>query len=666
MTNPPKATDLTPDVDAEEAEDVQRDPTESDIGAATESHIELHTEHGIALLSDEEATRIAAPAFKTAATMAISDGFTPHVADQTLDNIRLGEVPTRQDSDYEDELGDRIRAHLDKEPKKKKDALIGEVLGGRFVVLKKIGAGGMGAVYRARQEGMDRDVAVKVLLGDLTDNDTVLRRFTLEALAVSRLKHPNTIQIFDYGQTPQGNPYIAMELLEGATLHDVLRKERPLPVRRALRIMAQVASSLSEAHDKGIVHRDLKPENIFLIKVGDNSDFVKVLDFGLAKLREGDDKGTLTQAGSIFGTPRYMSPEQCSAQPVDARSDIYALGVILYEMIVGQAPFNSDQTLSLLLAHVNDPPPPPSQANDKIAVPAEVEEFVLKLLAKLPADRVQKAVELASRCDEMAHQLPTAFDQHLGKAEAEELGVRMLSSHTLDMPTARTMRVGAEAGRPDAPQLVLEQPRNKWLMPLVGLGVIGTAAVIVAAVTGQQPQTERIITKETIKTVTVIADPPEAGMVQVTLTTNPAGAQVIVGGDSLGTTPKTLKYKKDSPSIAVSLVLKGYETQELPIEFGTSQQMHYQLKALPEHAAPMAPVAEEKATPTPRARAKTAEIKAEVKAPPPEIKAPDPKPEPKPEPKVAAKPEKFEIKLDEEKPKPKPKPKKDELVDDLQ
>ena len=381
-----------------------------------------------------------------AAAAKQSDVFPVGSGDLTLDDLQhpsRASVTKSGQTRPPDDFDARIRADLERtaSPREKKDPLLGTTVGGRFVVVKKIGAGGMGAVYRAKQEGMDRDVAVKVLLGDMSENDTVLRRFTLEALAVSRLRHPNTIQIFDYGQTPQGHPYIAMELLEGQTLHDLLKKERPLPIRRALRILAQVAQSLAEAHGKEIVHRDLKPENIFLVTVGDNPDFVKVLDFGVAKLRDHkSEQGTLTQAGSIFGTPRYMSPEQCSAQPVDHRSDIYALGVILYEMVVGQAPFASDQALALLLAHVNETPVRPGiAAFERQVVPEEVDNLIMKLLEKAPADRVQSAGELAKLCDELAHSLPAAFEARVGSEQAEELGVRLSSQTTAEFMTARTI-----------------------------------------------------------------------------------------------------------------------------------------------------------------------------------------------------------------------------------
>jgi serine/threonine-protein kinase len=577
-------------------------------------------------------------------------------------------IPTRRESDdTRDQLDEKIRAHLDR-AEAKKDPLIGQMVGGRFLVVKKIGSGGMGSVYRARQEGMDRDVAIKVLLADLTQNDTVLRRFTLEALAVSRLRHPNTIQIFDYGQTLDGNPYIAMEMLEGQTLYDLLRKERPLPVRRAMRIMAQAAASLAEAHGKEIVHRDLKPENIFLVKVGDNEDYVKVLDFGVAKLRDHKgDAGTLTQAGSIFGTPRYMSPEQCSAQPVDARSDLYSLGIILYEMITGQAPFVADQGLALLLAHVNDTPRPPSAATDKQVIPAEVEDLVLKLLEKLPEHRLETAGELAKRCEELAAQLPAAFDQCVGTAEeAQSLGVRVSTMTAEDSPTSRTLRIGGlpadkAAG---APQLVMEAPAKSSAAVKVGVGVVLIAAIGAVAWALSRPP-DVVVKTQVIKeqvTVTVPGAALDDQHVRLTVNSNPPGAKILRGDVLLGTTNATLDHAKSKGKERWTLIRDGYEPHELEVALDQSQVLSIELKKrieLPVNVPPVAKPEPGHADPRPAGKpapAKPEAAKAEAKPATepavepakPQVSKPAVAADPKPEPKVE------------------PKKKKDDLLDDLQ
>jgi serine/threonine protein kinase len=562
-------------------------------------------------------------------------------------------VDTRQD------LDNKIRAHLERAGAVA-DPLIGQTIAGRFLVLKKIGSGGMGSVYRARQEGIDRDVAIKVLLGDLTRNDTVLRRFTLEALAVSRLRHPNTIQIFDYGQTSDGNPYIAMEFLDGHSLYDLLRKERPLPIRRALRIMAQVAQSLAEAHSKEIVHRDLKPENIFLVTVGSNADYVKVLDFGVAKLRDHkSDQGTLTQAGSIFGTPRYMSPEQCGAQPVDHRSDLYALGVILYEMVTGRPPFTHDQPLGLLLAHVNEQPLPPSAATDRQVIPAGVEELVLRLLEKLPDDRLPSADDLARRCEALAASLPEAFDQRVGTAqEAESLGVRLAQPTSHELPTARTLKLAAAQLASDsagAPQLAMpiaidappppDAPR-RWPLWLGGLAATGVAGWL--ALRPPQVVVQRELVTQEVQ-VPVAVGSPDSASIRVTLNSNPPGARVLAGERLLGTTNASIERPRGAPAETWRLVRDGFEPYTLQVSFGQAQVFNIDLKPTAAQAAPTRPV-------KPAEPAKSA-VKAQgpAKVEPPPAAAPPPAP-PKPE---VAKP------VEPAKPEP-PKKKKDDLLDDLQ
>ena len=580
-----------------------------------------------------------------------------HTADPTLDDIRKSartapsdEPHTRRDAP-DGELDAKIRAHLGTPDRKKPDALIGTLVGGRFQVLRKIGAGGMGAVYRARQEGMDRDVAIKVLLGEMAENDTILRRFTLEALAVSRLRHPHTIQIFDFGQTPLGQPYIAMELLEGQTVHELLRAERPLPIRRALRIIAQVAESLAEAHSKGIVHRDLKPENVFLVTVGDDPDYCKVLDFGVAKLRDADSdgKGTLTQAGSIFGTPRYMSPEQCAAQPVDARSDIYTMGVILYEMITGRAPFIHDQALSLLLAHVNDAPTPPSVATDKQVIPEEVEHLVLRLLAKNADDRVQHATELAHQCHQIEAALPTAFDTCVGSEEAATLGVKLAQSTTLHFPTARTLRVpnGEMAPTLLGPELVMPSvPRDqrRLVAPLLGVGIIGVVALLYAMLSSQRSTEPLIVEKQVIveRTVQLPAD-----MVEITISTVPAGAFVIHQGLNIATTNARLQHKKDAPPEIWELKRDGFATAQVQVAFGDSRALEVKLIKLAGAPAPTpapVPVAETKPALRPRPRAE------------PRLGEPAARQEPVP----------VEAKLEPPRPKLEPPKPKDDSVDELQ
>jgi serine/threonine-protein kinase len=300
-------------------------------------------------------------------------------------------------------------------------SLIGRTIAGRFDVRALLGEGGMAIVYRATQQCEPRDVAIKVLNAQLASETSFVKRFRREARAASLLRHPSTVRILDCG-VDEGVPYIAMELCEGVELARILQHERRLPESRAARILSQVCGALSAAHDLGIVHRDLKPENVMVSR--DSADpaleCVKVLDFGIAKVLEpegefehgsGDDgdeeapssRSKLTMAGTVVGTPEYMSPEQSRGGAVDARSDIYACGVLLYQMVTGRVPFSGQTCFETALMHVRDEPIPPSTLVPLLH--PELEALILKALSKSAADRPQTASELQEALIEMVPEL---------------------------------------------------------------------------------------------------------------------------------------------------------------------------------------------------------------------------------------------------------------------
>jgi tRNA A-37 threonylcarbamoyl transferase component Bud32 len=266
----------------------------------------------------------------------------------------------------------------------------------RYTIISKIGQGGWGGIYRAYQHSTRREVALKVLRHEVAHDDVVRRRFHREAEAVSRLKHPNTVTTFDFGETPEGLLFIAMEYIEGVSLDEVIENEEKLPTARAVRIARQIALSLAEAHEKGIVHRDVKPHNIMLTSFDGREDFVKVLDFGVAKLMAVDSD--LTTTGATFGTPEYMSPEQVQSKDIDQRSDLYALGVILYQMLTGAPPFTGNSAVTVALSHVRQRPP---AIRDRSDVPRPLLGLVKRLLAKDPRDRPQSAGELAAELEQV-------------------------------------------------------------------------------------------------------------------------------------------------------------------------------------------------------------------------------------------------------------------------
>jgi len=268
------------------------------------------------------------------------------------------------------------------------DALIGVVLGGRYRIEALIGAGGMGAVYRAEHVHMKKTIAVKVLHRDMMLNPEVVARFEREAVAGGRIDHPHVASAIDFGRLDSGVFYLALEFVEGRGLRQVLRQEGPFPEQRALTIAWQIADALSGAHAAGVVHRDLKPDNVMLLERDGIADFVKVLDFGIAKVRpgHGDSDHPLTQLGTVFGTPEYMSPEQARGLEVDGRSDLYAFGIILYEMLTGRSPFAHEDVVAVLARQLTmDPPPLPAH------ISRETRELVARLLRKNPAERIASA-----------------------------------------------------------------------------------------------------------------------------------------------------------------------------------------------------------------------------------------------------------------------------------
>ena len=281
-----------------------------------------------------------------------------------------------------------------------KDPFIGrDLLNGQFRILQKIGTGGMGSVYRAAQPAMNREVAIKILHPKLAGRKDLTSRFRREARAMSQLTHPNTVRVFMYGELDDdGSLYIVMEMLEGRNLNQRVRREGPMPTSRAIPILIQVCGALQEAHEMGIVHRDLKPENIFLSTQGGIADFPKVLDFGLAKVTERQmQPGSviLTQEGMVFGTPEFMSPEQAQGRTLDARSDIYSLAVILYEVLTGKLPFDAKTPMEYIQKHVTEAIIPLSQRRPELKLPLELDAVLEKSLAKNPQHRYQSASEFA-------------------------------------------------------------------------------------------------------------------------------------------------------------------------------------------------------------------------------------------------------------------------------
>jgi eukaryotic-like serine/threonine-protein kinase len=331
---------------------------------------------------------------------------------------------------------------------------------GNYVIVSKIGEGGMGAVYVAEHSRLGRKVAVKVLLPHLGRDPQVVARFFNEAKAATEIKNEHIIDVLDFGELPDGSSYIVMEWLEGRSLSALIAQDHRISIERTAHIARGISKALAAAHAHGIVHRDLKPDNIFLVARDGDPDFVKVLDFGIAKLAIADAGDVRTQAGAIMGTPYYMSPEQCNGVEVDQRTDVYALGVILYQMLTGILPFTSPRLAELLVAQATQKPAP-LRSHDP-SIPPSIESAVLQALEKDP-DRRFNSVEALARA--FADQAITARG-----------------------PVVPAVALGASATAPPAPAQTAAElfvrvgVRGKRPLLLVGAATAGVVALVLGLV----------------------------------------------------------------------------------------------------------------------------------------------------------------------------------------
>ncbi len=275
------------------------------------------------------------------------------------------------------------------------DPLLGTVLAGNYEIQEVIGHGGMGVVYKARHALMDRIVAIKMLQAQLISDSMSVKRFQQESQSASRISHPNVITVYDFGISPSGQPFIVMDYLLGISLADVIKEEGQIGVERSIKILAQACDALDHAHKMGVIHRDVKPTNFVLINYDEEKDFVKVVDFGVAKLMNTSADGQrLTQAGEVCGSPVYMSPEQCTGGELDQRSDIYSMGIVVYETLTGKLPILGKTMVDTMSKHISEMPPSFQQARPDLYIPERLEQVVFKALAKDPNDRHQSMDEL--------------------------------------------------------------------------------------------------------------------------------------------------------------------------------------------------------------------------------------------------------------------------------
>ncbi len=355
-----------------------------------------------------------------------------------------------------------------------------EILGGRYELLEVIGRGGMGVVHRAQDRMLDRTVAVKVLPAEYADVDTLVERFEREARAAARLNHPNIVAVFDTGRDGTVR-YIVMEYVPGLSLAQRLRGSGPLPVPEAIEVAAQMASALAAAHSAGIIHRDIKPANVMLAPSGT----AKVLDFGIARATA---EAALTATTTLLGSAPYMAPEIALGQPADARSDVYSLGCVLYEMLAGRPPFTGDLPVAVMNQHTSAPPQPPRELNS--ALPPAVDALILRMLAKEPADRPQEAGGLVTELrSTLAQSAPTGATTALAPTAA----TARVAPPALGIPPTPPAAAAAAAERRVPPRRTGPLPpppggegsRSPWMVALILVVVVlAGVAIAVAATAG--------------------------------------------------------------------------------------------------------------------------------------------------------------------------------------
>src|SRR3984957_10735880 len=348
-------------------------------------------------------------------------------------------------------------------PPSRIDPYLGKTIDGRYLVERQLGEGGMGVVYAGRHKVIDKKVAIKVLRGEMASDTELTERFLQEARAASAIGNPHIIDISDFGQLPDGSTYFVMELLEGKALSLILSESTgPVPVPRLCHIAKQIAQGLAAAHAANIIHRDLKPDNVMLVARGTEKDFVKVLDFGIAKVGSGTKR--MTRAGSVFGTPHYMSPEQAAGATVDHRTDIYALGVILYEMASGKVPFDADNFMGILTQHMYKSPVPIRALVPEVDVPPGLDAIVLKALTKKPEGRYQTMDEVVADLDKLDKGLlPDAVQEMMARSGGFNVPADYFRSSAMPAPV------------PATPAL----PKSRWPLYAViaavatGVGLVG-------------------------------------------------------------------------------------------------------------------------------------------------------------------------------------------------
>ncbi|MGF1468213.1 MAG: serine/threonine protein kinase [Sandaracinaceae bacterium] len=475
------------------------------------------------------------------------------------------------------------------------DPLIGTTVDGRYRIEGVLGQGGMGIVYRATHTALNKALAVKVLRPEVTRDPEILARFRQEAQSASAIGNHHIIDISDFGALPDRSTYFVMEYLDGRDLTSVIEEDMPIDPARVVRVGTQLCDALGAAHQVGIVHRDLKPDNVFLIHRGDNPDFVKVLDFGIAKV--GGASSKLTKAGQVFGTPHYMSPEQCSGAAIDHRTDIYARGVILYEISVGRVPFAADNLMGILTKHLYEQPIPPHTLPPPVDVPAGLEAVILKCLMKHPDQRYQSMGEVRSDLELVGQGVTPA-----AVLEAMERG----SSRSPGAPAGPATTGGLQVAVGGA--LPARRGRLPWI--LAGLAVLvlfavgGVGGAYYAATVGTPataplaeppaqedvPPTSDDVGADGVAAAGATEDPAEGAVAtpdgaedapapaRILITSDPEAVEVYRGNVFLGNTPLAVDRPEGDEQLEVTLRQPGYEDRAFRLTAVSQEEIRVSLR----------------------------------------------------------------------------------------
>ncbi len=489
---------------------------------------------------------------------------------------------------------------------------------GNYQVLQKIGSGAMGNVFLAHHPVIGKRVALKVIHPELASNEEMIARFFNEARAVTQIGHENIVDVQDFGQTPDGDSFIVMELLEGVSLGDKLKHEGALSIPRATHIALQLADGLSAAHARGIIHRDLKPDNIFLIPRGGDPDFVKILDFGLAKLSGPSQvMSHQTKTGSLLGTPHYMAPEQAeNVKKVDHRADVYSLGCILFQMLTGRVPFPGEGFGEVLVRHVREPPPLPSRLNP--SVPPALEKIVLHALAKKPEFRFASMDEFRAALRD-PERFAQTLDGHGGIKLTPDGGMPAVGLAGMgpppDAPPSPSGRFPAQSPRAisnDAPTMIAQPAPDPAAIARAQAEAQRQRHEATTAPTPRRPDPQRMVTPRPTRATVAhgarperkanpamfvalaliavivggagwyfIAGPGRGGHIAVTVTTDPAGAEVYDGDRLVGNAPVVVKLPRDGEAHPILVKKDGYLTAQRVVTGKDDQALKLRLTPKP-------------------------------------------------------------------------------------